>query len=106
VRPIYSVGVISGELKYPAVEEIEKAVGELSSLSIFVNATEEAMKLGSPILAGVILLGAIDGTGVLPISKESFQEVVSENTSGAVLESNLRAYELGASLARQHIAGQ
>jgi len=51
-RPIYSVGVISGELKYPGAGEIEKAVGELSSLSIFVNATEQAMKLGSPILAG------------------------------------------------------
>jgi indolepyruvate ferredoxin oxidoreductase beta subunit len=102
-RPIYSVGVISGELKYPSVEEIEKAVGELSSLSIFVNATEEAVKLGSPILAGVILLGAIDGTGVLPVSKESFREVVSETVSGKALESNLRAYELGQNLAREHV---
>ena len=102
-RPIYSVGVISGEQKYPAVDEIKKAIDELSSLNIFVNATERALEMGNPILAGVILLGAIDGTGVLPMSRECFREVASETLSGEALEVNLRAYELGQTLAREHM---
>jgi len=102
-RPIYSVGVISGEQKYPAVDEIKKAIDELSSLNIFIDATERALGMGNPILAGVILLGAVDGTGALPISTDCFREVVSETLSGDTLEVNLRAYELGRTLAREHM---
>ena len=46
-RPIQSIGVISGEQTYPALKEIREWVRELSLSSWFIDATEEALKLGT-----------------------------------------------------------
>ena len=45
-RPIHSVGVICGELSYPALEEVKKWVCELSEQAWFVDATDIALALG------------------------------------------------------------
>jgi len=49
MRPIHAVGVISGEMEYPSHEDLKKWIQTLSTKAWFVNATDEAMKLGNPI---------------------------------------------------------
>jgi indolepyruvate ferredoxin oxidoreductase beta subunit len=58
-RPIQSIGVISGEQKYPALKEIREWVRELSRSAWFIDATEEALKLGNPIFGNIISVGAL-----------------------------------------------
>jgi indolepyruvate ferredoxin oxidoreductase beta subunit len=96
-RPIYPVGVISGELNYPSIEEIQEAIRDLSSRAWFVEATDEAVKLGNPILGNIIMIGALAGTGTLPMTREDFQEVIGENLPAKALEANLKAFDLGVS---------
>jgi indolepyruvate ferredoxin oxidoreductase, beta subunit len=103
-RPIHSVGVIAGDQKYPSRDELKTAIDDLSSMHIFIDATEIALELGNPVLTGVILLGAIAGMDVLPISKESFRASVADTLSESVLATNVRAFEAGECIARQHIA--
>ena len=45
-RPIYPVGVITGALDYPPLQEIEKTVRSLSSGAWFLDATDEAVEAG------------------------------------------------------------
>jgi indolepyruvate ferredoxin oxidoreductase beta subunit len=97
-RPIYPVGVISGELDYPSVEAIKVSIRKLSSIVWFIDATEEAMKLGNPILGNIIMIGAVFGTGELPVGRETFKEVISESLSEDRLDINLKAFDMGASL--------
>ncbi len=99
-RPIYPVGVISGELNYPTAEEIQEAIRDLSSRSWFVAATEEALKLGNPILGNIIMIGALAGTGVLPLLPEDFQAVLEESLPAGTVETNLKAFALGVSKTR------
>ena len=100
-RPIYPVGVISGELKYPSKEEIQDAIRDLSSSAWFIDATDEAVKLGNAILGNIIMIGALAGTGLLAIDRQAFQEVIRENLPAGTLDTNLKAFDLGEAKVRQ-----
>jgi len=97
-RPIYPVGVIAGELDYPSLEEIRVSVEELSSIAWFIDATDEAVKLGNPILGNIIMIGAMSGISELPLRREDFKEVISESLTEDKLDINLKAYDMGASM--------
>lgn len=94
-RPIYPVGVISGELAYPSMEEIQDSIKDLSAHSWFVDATEEAIKMDNPILGNIIMIGAVAGIGVLPVDREDFSEVIKENLPAGTLDINLKAFDVG-----------
>ncbi len=100
-RPIYPVGVISGELTYPSIEEIQESIRDLSSKAWFVEATDEALKLGNPILGNIIMIGALAGTGSLPMSREDFQTVIQESLPAGTLDANLKAFDLGVSKVKE-----
>jgi indolepyruvate ferredoxin oxidoreductase beta subunit len=89
------VGVISGELTYPTSEEIQDSIKDLSARAWFVEATDEALKMGNPILGNIIMIGALSGTGSLPMTREDFQAVIQENLPAGTLDANMKAFDLG-----------
>jgi indolepyruvate ferredoxin oxidoreductase beta subunit len=95
-RPVYPVGVITGALDYPPLQEIEESVRSLSSGAWFLDATDEALKLGNPILGNIIMIGAVTAVGELPVSRADFQEVIGQTLSPDKLAVNLRAFDIGA----------
>jgi len=95
MRPIYPVGVITGEAEYPAPEKIREAVTSLSALSCFFNATDEAVKLGNPVLGNIVMIGAVVGLGVLPVNREVFETVIREGMPASRVEANLHAFAIG-----------
>jgi len=96
MRPIYPVGVITGEAEYPAPEKIREAVTSLSAASCFLDATGEAVKLGNPILGNIVMIGAVVGLGELPVNREVFETVIREGMPASRVEANLRAFAIGA----------
>lgn len=94
-RPFYPVGVISGQMAYPKDEEIRAWITELSSKAWFLNATEQAVAIGNPVLGNVIMAGALAGTGELPLEREIFQAILATKFSGDKLKMNLEAYDFG-----------
>ncbi len=94
-RPIHPVGVISGELTYPDLDNIKKSLESLSSHVWMIDATDEAMKLGNPILSNIIMIGAISGLGLLPVQMEDFTAVIGETFPQKLLGVNQKAFEIG-----------
>ncbi len=94
-RPIFPVGVIAGEQTYPGQEEIAEALRDMSRHVWFVDATEEAMRLGNPILGNVIMIGAACGLGILSVGREAFAAVMKETMPADKLEINVKAFDLG-----------
>jgi len=92
-RPIYPVGGVP----YPNLDEVKKAIIKLSAQTKFVNATEEALKMGNPLFANVILLGSLVGSGLLPIRKESVIPILEERFREA-LTPNIKAFDKGIEL--------
>jgi indolepyruvate ferredoxin oxidoreductase beta subunit len=94
-RPVHPVDVISGELPYPATDDLLEAIKSLSARVYFVQATDKALELGNPILANIILLGAVAGAGLLPITLEGLEKAVIQYMSPDKVEVNRKAFLLG-----------
>jgi len=94
-RPIHSVNVIAGDAKYPSMDEIRSSIEELSADAWFVDATDEAVKMGNPIYGNIIILGALAGTGAFPMDRENFEAVIAETFPEKIFDANVRAYDLG-----------
>ena len=95
MRPIHAVGVISGELEYPSHENLKKWIQTLSNKAWFINATDEAMKLGNPIFGNIMLVGALAATGTLPLDRDGFEKVISRTMPATKVEINLMAFDQG-----------
>lgn len=94
-RPIHAIGVISGEQTYPQINDIKAWIAELSEASWFLDATDQAMQLGNPILGNIMMIGAAAGISPLPLNREDLEAVISETMPADKLVLNLRAYDLG-----------
>jgi len=94
-RPIYPVDVTSGSERYPEREEIKRSLEGLSLKVYYLPATEKAMQMGSPILGNMIMIGALLGVHLIPLSVEEFRQTLAKNFSKNRLETNLKALEEG-----------
>ena len=94
-RPIHSIAVICGEQPYPSLYEIKNWINELSEKSWFLDTTEAAVTLGNPILGNTICVGALAGTGALPLDREIFKDVISRKMPPDKVDINLSAYDMG-----------
>ena len=94
-RPVHAIGVISGEQRYPSMDEVKSWIEELSGDCWFLEATEKALELGNAILGNIMMIGAAAGIGALPLDREGFEAAISETLSGDKLSLNLKAYDLG-----------
>ena len=96
-RPIYSVGVISGDQTYPEMEALQQSVSELAAKSWFINATDIALdRMKQPIYGNIILIGALAATGYLPIERERFESIAAKTMSPEKVALNLTAFDIGA----------
>ncbi len=94
-RPVFPAAVSGGDAKYPTVGEIASALAELSSRSWVVDATDIALELGPPILANIVMMGTLVGSGLLPLEAEPFETELRESLAADRLEMNLEAFRRG-----------
>jgi len=85
-----------GRAEYPSMDSITKAVEKLSGKIVAIDATSLAQQqAGNVRTMNTVMLGALVGTGKLPISVETLKQVVKENVPPKTVDANLRAFELG-----------
>jgi indolepyruvate ferredoxin oxidoreductase beta subunit len=100
-RPVYPTGGVA----YPDLSEVKRTIEKMSSKTRYVNATEEALKMGSAIYGNIIFLGAIVGADILPLGKEAFMPLLEERFPGKLLDINLRAFEKGMEMIGEQVNG-
>jgi len=94
-RTIHPVGVIAGDLDYPSLENIQKGLSTLTPHVWMLDATEEALKLGNPILSNIVIIGALCGLNLLPVGLAEFKAVIKNFFPEKHLEINRQAFEIG-----------
>jgi len=94
-RPIYPVDVITGALEYPEVEDLKTIIEDNSKEARFIDATEMALKVKTPILANIIMLGAFSAWNALPLDNTDFEEAIKEQVPKKHLDKNLEAFKEG-----------
>jgi indolepyruvate ferredoxin oxidoreductase beta subunit len=100
-RAIYPAGVIAGKLSYPTLDEIKETLKKLSARAWFIDATDEAVKLGNSILGNIIMIGALSAVGDLPIGRDDFTAVISRTLPAEKIADNLKAFDLGMEMMKQ-----
>jgi indolepyruvate ferredoxin oxidoreductase beta subunit len=93
--PIMPYGVSIGKSAYPNIEKMFDFIRSRVKRLVTVDAQGLAEQAGSVLSANVVVLGALTGSGVLPISREAFEETIRTKTKKAFVETNLKAFELG-----------
>ena len=97
-RVVYPIGVITGELSYPSLAEIESIFKKMTAQSWLIDTTIAAVELGNPILSNIIMIGALAKTTLLPIDRRAFEKEIAGNMVADKREINLRAFDAGASM--------
>ena len=96
-RPFYPVDVNAGEATYPEMEEIKKTMEGLSKTVYYLDATEEALQMGSAILGNMIMLGALIELNLLPLTYEEICNSLSEKFDEKKFNLNIQAIDKGRS---------
>ncbi|MBL7178402.1 MAG: 2-oxoacid:acceptor oxidoreductase family protein [Desulfobacteraceae bacterium] len=98
-RPIQAIDTTGLGTKYPAMDKLMQDITALSAKTWIVHATEEARRLGNPLMANVILVGALVGSGILPLDRKAMEPVLQERFPKA-FEINMKALDKGIELVK------
>jgi len=99
-RPIYPINVLSGNSVYPETEKIHQTLEDLARKVWWLPITREALQLGNAILANMVMVGALIGTGLLPVTVEDFTPLAQSLWDPQRADLNIRAIETGVQLVR------
>ncbi len=94
-RPVYPLGVQRGEATYPPTETLLDALRELAADVLPVEGTELARRAGDVKAQNIAMLGALAGSGWLPILGATFDPVLTERFGEDLLRLNREAFRLG-----------
>ena len=104
-RPLPPFTVSVGQGKYPPVDEVLDLIYKKVRKVIALNGNELAEEAGNPLSLNMVMLGALIGSGEIPVTAEIMKETISNSTNKTFLESNLKAFDLGQEVANQ-LAGK
>jgi len=94
-RPIYPIWVLSGQAKYPPVEEVLQKLGELVAEVRVVKVIQEGE---TGLAVNVVIVGALAGSGMLPIALQNFEDSIREIFAPKDLDLNLKTFRKGVEL--------
>ncbi|MFW9769445.1 MAG: indolepyruvate oxidoreductase subunit beta [Candidatus Thorarchaeota archaeon] len=91
----HPVAVSMGKAEYPSHDEIIKRMNEFTDKIIEFDAMELAVKAGSTRALNMVMLGAIIGTDIIPISEDEAINVVKDAFPKKFEKINIDATKLG-----------
>jgi indolepyruvate ferredoxin oxidoreductase beta subunit len=91
--PPFTVSV--GQGTYPQVDQSLDLIRKKAKRVIALDGNAIAEEVGNPLALNMVMLGALIGSGTIPIGAEDMKKVLSTSTKKAFLESNLKAFDLG-----------
>ena len=99
-RPLYPLSVISGESEYPDLNELRSTLAGLAGKLFWLPATAGAVRIGSPILTNVVMLGALAAVDLLPIDVSEIEAALASIFGDEKMAGNRQALKIGQELMR------
>lgn len=93
--PIVPTTLTQNRAGYPSLESITSQISAVAGVVHVIDADSAARQAGDPRLLNVVMLGAADGLGALPIASEVLASVVEIEGPGRSSEMRLGAFEAG-----------
>lgn len=99
-RPVYPLAVQVGEATYPDPAELIATIHHLAADVLVIESTELARQAGDVRAQNLAILGALAGSGWLPIEPATIEAILAERFLDDVLRLNRAAFRLGLEAAR------
>jgi indolepyruvate ferredoxin oxidoreductase beta subunit len=93
--PILPFTVAIGQSTYPDTGGLYGMVEPQVAALIKVDADELAGSVHAERSSNVVMIGVLAGTGILPLSRESWEQALKKILPSRLIEANLRAFESG-----------
>lgn len=87
--------VYLGKSGYPTSDQIINGLKKVTDRIITMDASGLAKEAGSAQAANVVMLGALFGSGLVPIPEECAKEAILNRFKAKVGEINIKAFDLG-----------
>jgi indolepyruvate ferredoxin oxidoreductase beta subunit len=84
-----------GQSSYPSLEVIWGKLGKAAGRVIQLDAAGIAGTAGSRLATNIVMLGALFGSGLLPIKLATIKAAIEQRFPGKAAPLNLKAFELG-----------
>jgi len=94
-RTVLPFTVFLGKSGYPTLKQILAGLKKVTDRVITVDAAGLAEKAGSLQSMNVVMLGALYGTGLVPVDTDTAREVIRGRFPARAADTNLKAFELG-----------
>ncbi len=94
-RTVMPFTVYLGKSGYPDIKTIQAGLGKVTNRIITLDATAMAQQAGSTQAANVVMLGALYGTGLVPMTVETAKALILGRFKGKAGETNIKAFDLG-----------
>jgi indolepyruvate ferredoxin oxidoreductase beta subunit len=92
-----------GESTYPSLEEMLAKLGQASDTIIQLDAVKTAQEAGNRLTTNIVMLGALFGTGQLPIKITTIKEAIEARFPAKLGPVNIKAFDLGYETCRQAV---
>jgi indolepyruvate ferredoxin oxidoreductase beta subunit len=100
-RKVIPATVSMGKSTYPEIEVVRQKLEEAAGRVIVIDAVELAEKAGNRQSSNVVMLGALFGSGKMPISVETVKGLIGERFTGKAVDINMKAFDLGFAAAQE-----
>jgi indolepyruvate ferredoxin oxidoreductase beta subunit len=99
LAPMPPFTVAIGKGTYPDLDRIQALIAAKTRRLIAFDGLALARQAGNTMSLNMVLLGALIGTGLLPISADQVRQVIRSKTRPAFVEVNLNAFDSGCRVA-------
>jgi indolepyruvate ferredoxin oxidoreductase beta subunit len=102
-RPVYPLAVQQGQATYPEADTLMAKLTGLAAEVLTVDATGLARQAGDMRAQNLAMVGALVGSGWLPLDAATVERVLGERFADDVLRLNVEAFRLGLEQVRQRV---
>ncbi len=94
-RPFYPLDALQKKSAYPSIDQLISRIKHAGREVRVISGTALARDAGNAQAQNVVMVGAFAGLKWVPLEKKKYLKSIQETFSGAKLEVNTRAFELG-----------
>ncbi len=95
INPVPPFTVTIGQSTYPEPDTLFKTVEPHIAKLIKVDAEGLAKSVDAPRSSNVVMVGVLAGTGLIPVSRETWKQALGKILPEKLIKPNLRAFEAG-----------
>jgi indolepyruvate ferredoxin oxidoreductase beta subunit len=95
IRKVIPATVSMGKSTYPEIDQIKSKLETVAGKVIGLDAVEMADRAGNRQTSNVVMLGALFGTGKMPIKMETVKGSIKERVPAKAVDVNMKAFDIG-----------